>query len=318
MTFSLPFDASVDHNTLVSLYRVNPMLVTQKPWAQISQTADPITGEIVFSQNITIGMASYKRSHVVVTDTLLMQYESDATQRSTNDFGEVHDIRRVDTAPIAPIRSNADKKKATSLAHTDTYATSGETAPGLPPSMPTNELRIPHTTQAYRIIVPPRMTFADVVDVPDIDMLRKIAQVVFYFYTTPKTINVCVSYDASDRAYEVTFSCPKEARISQDFLTSIYCICPMLVTRKPCINAARGPSPITGEILITQNVSLRFASYRRAYLTIPDTSLLIWSTQSTYVPSEEEADIVRPTSRQSTLQFGKGDNTPAGHGAVGK
>lgn len=314
VTFMLPFDAIVGLNTLVSIYRVNPMLITQKAWSQVTQTPDPSTGEMVPNQTVTVGVASYKRSHVVVTDTCLMQYESEATQRSPEDFAEM-DMRRVDTAPVAPVRTTSRRPPPIpSLAQGDTPAGEGM----LPPGTPTNELRVPQTTQPYRIIVPPRMTFADVVAVPDLDMLRKIAQVVFYFYTTPKTINVCVSYDLNDRAYEVTFVCPREARISQDFLASIYCICPMLVTAKPYISAARSAHPTTGEIVVTQNVSLRFASYRRPCVTIPDTGLLMWNTQSTYVPSEEESDIVRPTPRQFTFQYGKGDNTPAGPGAVGK
>lgn len=323
---TLPFDAVIDLSLLTALYKVRAMLVTKKPWAELAQVPDPVAGEIRMVQNVAIGIASYQRPKVVIEDVVLMPYESEAHYCTPDDF-QSHDVRRAEfvpttgtkRAPVKPVSSAAFSSSAsiqgTSNSNamqvdekTDGASSTAPTSPdmGLPPATGENPLQIPMHSVPYRIVVPHKMTFADVVDVPDRDMLRKMAQVVFYFYKTSRTISICVSYDAGDRAYEVTFSCPRDIHIDLDFVGSVYAICPMLVTRQPWIRAARAPSATTGDMQVTQNFSLRFASHRRQYLTLTDTSLLIWRTKTTYVPAEDEADLVRPTKRAPTLQWGGG------------
>lgn len=317
LNITLPMDAVVDLRFLSTLYKVRSMFVTQKPWAELAQVPDPEAGELKTVQNVAICVASYQRSNVIIEDVLLMQYESDAHYCAPENFQWL-DVRRADFASPPPnVRKSRPASASSAAAGTGqadgsdmnvdekTEASDG----GLPAATPDNPLRIPATRVPYRIIVPPKMTFADVVAVPDRDMLRKMAQVVFYFYKTARTIYVYVSYDAVDRAYEVTFSCPRDIRVDLDFIGSVYTICPMLVTRQPWVKAARGPNPTTGEVQVTQNLSLRFASYRRQYLTLVDTSLLMWRTKATYIPSEDEADLVRPTKRVPTLQWGMGGST---------
>jgi len=331
---TLPFDATVDLSLLTALYKVRAMLVTKKPWAELAQVPDPSAGEIRVVQNVSIGIASYQRPKVVIEDVVLMPYVSEAHYCTPDDF-QNHDVRRnefvptmgVRHAPVKPVSSSAAQAQGqdASVANnnamqvdekTASDASAGATPPtspdnGLPPATPDNPLQIPMHSVPYRIVVPHKMTFADVVDVPDRDMLRKMAQVVFYFYKTSRTISIYVSYDAGDRAYEVTFSCPRDIQIDLDFIGSVYAICPMLVTRQPWIRAARVASHISGEMQVTQNFSLRFASHRRQYLTLTDTSLLIWRTKTTYVPAEDEADLVRPTKRVPTLQWGGGGSNTA-------
>ena len=323
---TLPFDAVVDLSLLTALYKVRAMLVTKKPWAELAQVPDPVAGEIRIVQNVAIGIASYQRPKVVIEDVVLMPYESEAHYCTPDDF-QSHDVRRNEfapttgarRAPVKPVSSSSSlsgqdavtSSSSSNAMQVDEKTDGSSTAPsspdmGLPPATAENPLQIPMHSVPYRIVVPHKMTFADVVDVPDRDMLRKMAQVVFYFYKTSRTISICVSYDSGDRAYEVTFSCPRDIQIDLDFIGSVYAICPMLVTRQPWICAARSPAPSTGEVQVTQNFSLRFASHRRQYLTLTDTSLLIWRTKTTYVPAEDEADLVRPTKRVPTLQWGTG------------
>jgi hypothetical protein len=330
---TLPFEATVDLGLLTTLYKVSAMRVTKKPWAELAQVPDPAAGEIRIMQNVAIGIASYQRPKVVVEDVLLMPYESEAHYCTPDDF-QSHDVRRAEfvpttgvrRAPVKPVSSavpdyngtamQVDEKTAPATS-SSSASSSAPTSPdnGLPPATADNPLQIPMHSVPYRIVVPHKTTFADVVDVPDRDMLRKMAQVVFYFYKTSRTISMAVSYDQGDRAYEVTFSCPRDILIDLDFIGSIYAVCPLLVTRQPWIRAARAPSPTTGEMQVTQNLSLRFASYRRQYLTLTDTSLLIWRTKTTYVAAEDEADLVRPTKRAPTLQWGGGGG--GGGGGVG-
>lgn len=181
-----------------------------------------------------------------------------------------------------------------------------EEADGLVEPTETNPLGLaesvlPHG-QKYRVITMEPHTFGDVVAEPDLDMLRKMAQIWLAFNSSKKTLKMYVVYDERDQSYEVIFECPPDQALSFEFLSCLYRVNPMLIVAGPYFDAERNLLE-DGTIDVVKTVAIRYASYRRRFLTIKNTMLMMYETEATVVRTSDHVKGAdgRPAKRLRTL-----------------
>jgi hypothetical protein len=138
--------------------------------------------------------------------------------------------------------------------------------------------------EPYRILTVRSTTFDDVVAEPDVDMLRKLTQVSFYFYPMRETVMTYVTYDPEDCAYEVTFAYPASPgttrEIPYSLLSALYRVCPVLIVKKPALDA-ENVTPAGGSVPeLIRTVSLRYASFRRPMVAMRETVMTMYDVDS--------------------------------------
>lgn len=80
ITISFPGSMPIDHDMFNCMYRINPMLVTKKPW-----TLPSLDGNMEIFSNVSIRVASHRRKTLKIVNTHLMMWETEETILVTNE-----------------------------------------------------------------------------------------------------------------------------------------------------------------------------------------------------------------------------------------
>jgi hypothetical protein len=139
-------------------------------------------------------------------------------------------------------------------------------------------------SQPYRVITAKATTFEDEVLPPDIDVLRKFAQVSFYFYPSKRVAMIYVTADHEDASYEVTFAYPAtpgaSRAIAYEFVRTLYRVCPILILKRPELDASIVRLEDDGPPEIVRTVTLRYASYKRPQLAMLESAMVLHEIES--------------------------------------